>query len=941
MAYPAALNGERQLNAKRRCRKFFGVHWRPSRSGAGFPAKSLIQREHQGAYVVKAGFATLVAALALIAPVAVAQTADQIRRFQELTPEQRDAAIEAAQDAVTPGAADTLPSGEPAAVVETSATPPTAPAGPSALERRYADRTDVANLGQTQSIRAVQQQLEQFGYDLFAGAPTTFAPATDIPVPADYVIGPGDVIEVQLFGKDNRQYRLAVTRDGRISFPEIGALAVSGMTFTDLRADLERRVAEQMIGVKASISMGPLRSIRVFVLGDVTRPGSYTVSSLSTMTNALLVSGGVQPIGSLRNVQLKRNGRLVTRLDLYDLLLRGDTSADQRLQPGDVIFVPPIGATAAVAGEVRRPAIYELRNERTVAQLVEMAGGLMPSAVPGLSQLERLDARGNVTLVDVNLAVASAAQAPVADGDVLRVYQNLDRMDGVVLLAGHVRRSGGVAWREQMRLADLIPDADQLLPQADLEYVVIRREERPLAKVTVFSTRLSAAWRDPQSEANVLIEPRDQVFVFTLRNAPERNDALQRSGLVQKDLGDVVRETGDVATPLKTATTPLTDAPSRDARGPFAAPAPYSRQALLKPVLEDLIAQAGAGEPTRIVSVGGLVREAGNYPLEPGMKVSDLIRAGGGLAEAAYTLGAEITRYEISGGDKRQISHRAVELARVLEGDGSSDLALQAHDKLTIKRLPEWSEQFLVEVRGEVRFPGSYPIKQGERLSDVLERAGGLTERAFAGGTVFTREELRLREQERIDSLTTQLEADIAAAALQRASEDSKTAEAIATARTLLPQLRTARATGRLVIDLPALIDEGKGSEYDVVLKGGDRLIVPAKPQEVTVVGEVQYPTSHLAEDGLDPQDYIKRSGGLTYKADSGRAYVVRANGLVEPATSGWWIFASDADVKPGDTIVVPLDVERMRPLTLWSGITQIIYQIAVSVAVLSNIGAI
>jgi polysaccharide export outer membrane protein len=871
--------------------------------------------------VVDVGPKGFLAALGMTFAFAVsAQTPEQLRQFQELSPEQRAAAIKAATEAVAePTTAEPL--AEPVLVTPAPLEPAT---GPSTIEQRYAGRTDAASLSQTASTRAFKQQLKQFGYDLFAGTPTTFAPATDIPVPADYVIGPGDVIEVQLFGKDNQQYSLVVTRDGRINFPEFGAIPVAGLQFTDLRADLERRVAEQMIGVKASISMGALRSIRVFVLGDVTRPGSYTVSSLSTMTNALFVSGGIQPIGSLRNVQLKRNGRLVTRLDLYDLLLRGDTSEDVRLQPGDVIFVPPIGATAGVAGEVRRPAIYELRNEKTVAQLAEMAGGLMPTAVARLSQIERIDARGNVTLVDVNLSPRSgersAPQAPgegsdmpVADGDVLRIYPNLDRMDGVVLLAGHVRRPGGVAWHEQMRVADLIPNAEQLLPQADLDYVVVRREEKPLAKVSVFSTRLSAAWADPQSDANVLLEPRDQVFVFTRRNDPHLQAALQRTGLQQSQLGAAQEKTSV---------------------------AENSRQSLLKPVLQDLIAQAGGGEPTRIVAVGGLVREAGNYPLEPGMKVSDLVRAGGGLAEAAYTLGAEVTRYEVSGGQKREISHVTVDLARVLDGDATSDLALQPHDQLTIKRLPEWVDQFLVEVRGEVRFPGAYPIKQGERLSDVLERAGGLTDRAFAGGTVFTREELRVREQERIDTLAQQLEADIAAAALQRAGENSQTAEALSTARALLPQLRAARATGRLVIDLPALIEEGKGSEYDVVLKGGDRLIVPDRPQEVTVVGEVQYPTSHLAERGLDPDDYIERSGGLTYKADGDRAYVVRANGLVEPAESGWWIFSSTADVKPGDTIVIPLDVERMRPLTLWASVTQIIYQIAVSVAALNSVGA-
>jgi polysaccharide biosynthesis/export protein len=859
--------------------------------------------------VAALGMALAWAAVGLNPGALLAQSPEQIRRFQSLSAEQRAAAIQAAEQAAAVQRTEERPLDTP--VVVTPA--PAEPTGPSPIESRYAGRTNAPSLGQSASERAVGGGLKQFGYDLFAGAPTTFAPATDIPVPADYVIGPGDTIEVQLFGKENQQYSLVVTRDGRINFPQFGALSVNGLKFTELRADLEKRVAEQMIGVKAAITMGALRSIRVFVLGDVIRPGSYTVSSLSTMTNALFVSGGIKPIGSLRNVQLKRNGRVVTRLDLYDLLLRGDTSDDARLQPGDVIFVPPIGQTAGVGGEVRRPAIYELRGENTVRQLAEIAGGLLPTAVPRLSQLERLDPRGNLTLIDVNLD-GDAAQG-LADGDVLRIYRTLDRMDGVVLLAGHVRRPGGVSWRDDMRLADLIPSADHLLPQPDLDYVVIRREERPLAKVKVFSTRLGQAWANPASDANVLLEPRDQVFVFTQRNV-EQQSALTKVGLNEGALGSE-----EVAS---------------------------ARQSLLKPLLEDLARQSGSNEPTRVVSVGGLVREPGNYPLEAGMAVSDLVRAGGGLSEAAYTLGAEVTRYEVVAPTdnaatlRRDITHLNVDLARILAGDGSADIILQPHDKLTVKRLPEWADQMVVEVRGEVRFPGAYPIRQGERLSDVLARAGGLTELAFTEGTVFTREDLRIKEQERIEALSRQLEADIAAASLQQAETNAEAAKAIAAARALLPQLKSAQATGRLVIDLPRLLKDGKGSEYDVVLKGGDRLIVPVKSQEVTVIGEVQYPTSHVVESGLDAGDYIQRSGGLTYKADAARAYVVRANGFVEPATSGWWIFrASTADVRPGDTVVVPLDVERMKPLNLWSGVTQILYQIAVSIAVLNNIGAI
>ena len=210
--------------------------------------------------------------------------------------------------------------------------------------------------------------------------PSTFAPVSDIQVPVDYIVGPGDTLDIQLYGNEPADYELTVERDGRINFPKLGPIMVSGMTFDEARETIEQRVAKQLIGSHVSVTMGDLRSIRVFVLGEAEKPGSYTVSGLSTMTNALFVSGGVKKIGSLRNIELKRDGRLVSTLDLYDLLLRGDNSGDRQLLPGDVIFIPPIGNTVSVYGAVRRPAIYELKTERTVEQAIELAGGLLPDA---------------------------------------------------------------------------------------------------------------------------------------------------------------------------------------------------------------------------------------------------------------------------------------------------------------------------------------------------------------------------------------------------------------------------------------------------------------------------------------------------------------------------------------------------------------------------------
>ena len=332
--------------------------------------------------------------------------------------------------------------------------------------------------------RLGEEALKPFGYDLFAGIPTTFAPATDVPVPAEYVVGPGDQIRVQLYGDVNQSYLLTVGRDGRIDFPELGPVEVAGQTFTQVRQDLESRVARQMIGTVASVSMGETRSIRVFVLGEAYRPGSYTVSGLSTITNALFVSGGVKEIGSLRNIQLKRRGQVVSRLDLYDLLLRGDTTDDARLLPGDVIFIPPVGKTVAVTGEVRRPAIYEIAGETSPRQMIELAGGLTADADPSFVRIERTSEQRQRVTVDVDLAPGAPAVA-LASGDVLRVLPIRATLENSVLVQGHVHRPGAFQYRPGMRISDVIGSLDELKPRADMHYVLVRRELPPDRLVTV------------------------------------------------------------------------------------------------------------------------------------------------------------------------------------------------------------------------------------------------------------------------------------------------------------------------------------------------------------------------------------------------------------------------------------------------------------------------
>jgi protein involved in polysaccharide export with SLBB domain len=353
--------------------------------------------------------------------------------------------------------------------------------------------------------------------------------------------------------------------------------------------------------------------------------------------------------------------------------------------------------------------------------------------------------------------------------------------------------------------------------------------------------------------------------------------------------------------------------------------------------MRELSMQSRIDEPTPEVSVAGKIKIPGKYPLEPGMRISDLLRAGGSLDEAAYGGQAELTRYEVDSKGERRAELISVDLRKVLDGDPSANLALRPFDYLVIKEVPLWAAQEEVEIAGEVRFPGRYPIHRGETLREVMRRAGGLTDLAFPDGAIFTREELKERERKQIATLASRMEADLAQASLMSAQEAGRDpTQALAVGQSLLASLRETKPVGRLVIDLERASAAKVGSEQDVVLKDGDRLIVPRVMQEVTVMGEVQSATSHLYRRELSRDDYVAMSGGLTPRADDDRIYVVRADGSVVTRGSGAW-FAGSVDMKPGDTVVVPLDTERMRPLPLWTAVTTIIYTLAIAAAAVKS----
>lgn len=766
--------------------------------------------------------------------------------------------------------------------------------------------------------------LKPYGYDLFVGSPTTFAPVTEIPIPNDYTLGPGDVLRLQLWGKENQQLELPVSRDGTISFPQSGPQAVAGLTFDQARQQIKKRVSEQYIGVQASVSLGELRSMRVFVLGEARNAGSYTVSSLSTITNALYVSGGIKRTGSLRKIQHKRDGKLVGELDLYDLLLAGDTSDDNRLQPGDVIFIPPVGDRVGIDGEVYRPALYELKNDTNLQELVNLAGGLTPQAYPQLVRIERNNDDFLRIIAEANLTTPKGRQAKVKPGDRIEVASISDITGQYVEVKGAATRPGRYAWVPGMRVSSVIQSLDNdLLREADKRYAAIVRTDPETDTVSVLNLRLREAMDNPGGENDILLQEKDQFLIFADEGKVSAKSQDQSDTMTKRSASD---------NGASTRANNLSGTNSEE--GNEVDYSRFSREALFAPVLQRLKAQAKPGAPQQTIQVTGPVRYPGEYPLPASRQVSDAIYVAGGLKDSASLYTAELARFgvdEEGTGETRIIS---LNLEAVMKGQASA--ALKSRDRLLIKSIPEFAQAKTIELDGEVRYPGQYTIRNGETLRDVIERAGGLTDNAFPEVAIFTREKLRQLEAQRLREAEERLQGDLVGIQLEGDDFGGQNAERTQQVQDLLEEVQDSRPVGRMVINLAAVV--GSDDYQPIRLQDGDILTVPTIPQAVSVFGEVQFPTSHLHSKGLTVDDYLERSGGPTRQADEERVYVVKADGSVMLPEKSRWFGGRSQQLAPGDTIIVPIDVDRLNQLELWSNVSQIVYQMALGAAAVGNL---
>jgi len=359
------------------------------------------------------------------------------------------------------------------------------------------------------------EALEYFGYSYFVDQPSTFAPKNNTPIPPDYLIAPDDNIKIILFGNTNKKYNLKVTRDGDIFLPEIGPLYVAGISFLDLKDLIKTTINNQLIGTKVSVTLGALRSIDIFILGAANKPGMFSISALSTLTNAIIQSGGIDVAGSLRDIKLKRNGKTIASFDFYELLLNGDTSNDQRLMQGDVVFIETIGKTAAVNGEINRPGIYELKDSENLSELIRYAGNVKPKANLLTAEITRINPTTNAfDLISVNLNNQSNENLKVSNGDTISIYPVPDNLNNAVLIVGHSQQPGFYPWKSGMRMYDLFDSPNDLLEMTDLNYVLIKRKETKAQNFRFLQVDLEKLFSNPESEENILLSDQDEIILF-------------------------------------------------------------------------------------------------------------------------------------------------------------------------------------------------------------------------------------------------------------------------------------------------------------------------------------------------------------------------------------------------------------------------------------------
>jgi polysaccharide export outer membrane protein len=775
--------------------------------------------------------------------------------------------------------------------------------------------------------------LEHFGASIFRnGVGNLDKLPMDLPAGPDYVLGPGDGVSIDIWGGVAQRLQRVVDPSGRLALPEVGTVEVSGRTLGDVQRIVQAALRTQFHEVEADVSLSRIRSVRVYVVGEVENPGPYDISSLSTPLNALYAAGGPTSRGSLRHLRLYRGKDLIQEVDAYDLLLHGVHNDLAKIQSGDTIQVPPMGAQVTVEGMIMHPAIYELGKETSLAETLELAGGVLPSGTYRHIGVERVIAHENHTMLQLDMPETNDVQAinkalddfKVQDGDKIRISPILPYSDKTVYLDGHVFHPGKYAYHEGMKLTDLIHSSGDLLPEPYRQHAEIIRLDAPDYTPIVLAFNLGDALAG--KEQNLTLKPFDTVRIFG-RYDFEDAPVVSVSGEV-RDPGDHV--TNGVtrlrdAVYLAGGTTP--DAELSDAQvfrhmeaGKLKVINVDLKKALENDPKDNVLLEpkdrifihrdlSKVDPPTVVIQ--GEVARPGKYPMGEDMSAADLVRVAGGFKRGAYIETADLTHYELINGTNVAGESVTVPIGKAMAGEPDTDVRLHDGDVLTIKEVAGWNDVGAsIAVKGEVIHPGTYGIQEGERLSSILQRAGGFRSDAYPYGVIFERKQVRQLEEENREQLIKQVRTDgnnLTLIPEQDADQKIAKEAAVSQWQTALQKLQDQPPSGRLVIHISKEIKKWANTPADIQVRAGDVVYIPKRPNFVMVEGSVYNPTAVTFKPGKDAGWYLKQAGGPTNTANKKAVFVIRADGSVAGGSGGLFSGGVDrAALHPGDLVMVP-----------------------------------
>ena len=666
------------------------------------------------------------------------------------------------------------------------------------LRPEYLRAKKIIELSGFKGRRGIDSTIRPYGYDIFQYTGTVFGPVVNIATPASYLLGPDDELIISVWGETKLNYRVTVNREGNAVVPEVGPVSAGGATIQLFRDRLLRRMSAIYSGLKnggtgantfIDVSLGRIRTIQVFVLGEVERPGGYSLSSMSTVFHALYLAGGPTGVGSMREIQISREDKQLPPIDLYDYILRGDRTKDVHLQDGDVVFVKPAGKRVALVGKIVRPAIYEMRAKESLGDLVAFGGGVLFDTYAQRAHVERIipfDERSEheKSIMDLDVYFKSLKDIqhnpfPLEDGDIVTFFKIDSLYENRVTITGSVNKPGMFQLQPGMRMRDLLMAADSLQRSTFAERGTMFRMRPDLRREIVsFSPREALAGN---GESNILLQNEDSVVVY-------------------KEFQFF---------------------------------------------------------PPHLAGIGGAVRKPGSYTRDDGMTVTDLVVLAGGLRENATTTGWQISRLDTSMLGVYSKVFRIDMPREYWNRDLSNPFYLKDFDYVFIPADPKFSEQKIVQVSGYAMFPGPYAIRsEGERLDDIMKRAGGIKPGAYLDGSVL---------------------------------------------------VRKFNNAGLIPIDFRKALDDPE-SRDNVVVYDGDSVYVAFHEDVIYVRGEVVVPSAALYKQGAGLSYYIKQAGGYREEADQPKTVVFLPGGKKwEP---GWFIIP-DPDILPGSTIFVPHKVEK------------------------------